>query len=171
MSSGPIITLFSTQNTSSLCDDSTKCTNPLANQSSSQATCAARRCGWLHKRLGRCLPTSLSPGKIGCSSTRSWRSHAADRRAPTSLHIPHTHTHTYTHTHTHTQWLFYCISSSTGMKIGCLKRVVCVPLQPPVSSPNQGKTLTLMASQVGQIWGGNCAALAGVMYCLLLMAV
>lgn len=75
--------LIPAQNTSSFCDDSTKCSNPLANQSSSQTTCAARLCGLLHKCLGRCLPTSLSPGKIGCSTARSWRSHTADRRAPT----------------------------------------------------------------------------------------
>lgn len=76
----------STQNASSLCDDSTKCTNPLANQSSSQTTCAARSFGRLRKCLGRCLPTSLSPGKIGRGSARPWRSHPAVGWAPTSSH-------------------------------------------------------------------------------------
>lgn len=122
--------IISTENTSSRRDNSTECTNPLTNQSGSQTTCAARRCGWLHKCLGRCLPTSLSPGKIGCSSALSWRSHTADRQA----------SHIYMHTHgdccwiwsKYLQYIFLCWREHK--KIGCLDQVVFMPPspQPPI---------------------------------------
>lgn len=47
---------------------------------------------------------------------------------------------------------------------------LCLPLNLPFHS-NQGKTLTLMASQVGLMRGGNCVALARVMHCLLWIVV
>lgn len=125
-------------------------------------------CGLLHKCLGRCLPTSLSPGKIGCSSAQSWRSHHADRRALIHTHLVCAHTHT---THTVLDLM------QTG-KCAARTEWTGSPSASELSS-NQSKALSLMASQVGGwmgrwegvVRGGNCAALAKVMYCLLWMEV
>lgn len=145
--------IISSANTSSCRDDSTKCTNPRANQSGSQTTCAARRWGWFHKCLGRCLPTSLSPGKIGCGSARPWRSRSADRQACTLSHI-------YAHTHMHTGIvaeyganiyniiLHYCGEHENRL-FGASGLCAFLSSSLPFAS-NRGKTLTLMASQVGR---------------------
>lgn len=130
-----------TQDTSSSCDDGTERANPLANQPGSQTLVLWGAVdGFINVLADACPRLSLSAVKIGCGSTRSWRSHTADRRARALSHTPHAHTDAR----------FYCISASAGMniKIGCLEWVVCVPSNLLLSS-NQGKTLTLMASQVG----------------------
>lgn len=140
----PIIITFPTQ------DTAPNVQTPLTNQSGSRTPVLRRSRRRLHKRLGRCPPTSpFSPVQIGCGSTGPRRSHTADRRAPASSHAAHAHTRACTSTVAEIR------NDSCCAPLLCsdvtLKPAVWNERHPPTSRfpPIKGKTLTLMASQVG----------------------
>lgn len=109
--------------------------------------------------LERLAAAQLCPGGVTALT---------DELLPSHIHLMHTHAHNDCH------WIWsrclLYVFLYWNMKICCLEGEVRIPAGSPFSS-NQDKTLTLMVRQVRVVWGGNCVALARVMYCLLWMAV
>lgn len=131
----------------------TKCTNTSHQSVRFTDACAARSRRRLHKRLGRCPPTSpFSPVQIGRGSTGPRRSHTADRRAPASSHVAHAHTRACTSTVAEIR-NDSCHAPPLRSDVTLTPSVWNErPLRHPPTSrfpPIKGKTLTLMASQVG----------------------